>query len=458
MICKIQQRLTGLLAVLFISPIFVSCNNDDDAMKLRSDHNDGKLANLSNFFYAKPLPVVETYTVKTETVKENYKTTSLITAAKDIELFLLAGERVLEVKKKAGDKVKKNNVIALLSQPDLKLNEKQAIIAFQDAKRRHEDDKVLYAQNHIPKDAFEKTKLELQKANLDLQSIREKIKNLEVKAPFNGMLARNDLQEGAFVKSYQARAPIRLVQLSRLKGEVELPTAYVGRIKRKTPLEVFSRGKSAKAEIDRLEPVINPITGTFKAYYTIKNRHRHLIPGEKVEIRIEMGKAKDRILLPEDTIVYEGNQTFVYLIQKPNLSEIQEDIQELAERLQQLPEGQTIQLPEQTKSLPSSALAKGSEESPTNVRLDRNMTPEQLTTNQSLHDFLKAQPRIRKVAVEVEQLPNGFYALIDQLSLPKANSTFSKSKTPYLEQGSEIAKMGLRQMSDGTKVQILKGF
>jgi len=140
-------------------------------------------------------------------------------------------------------------------------------------------------------------------------------KNTFVKAPFSGVIAAKNYEDG---EMYSPAMPIlKLSQISRLKAQVNIPESYFPVIKQGMLLEILSDiypGEIFKGKIEIVYPTIDPATHTFTIKIDIPNATRKLRPGMFARTTLALGKV-NAIVVPYQAVLKQqgSNERYVFV-------------------------------------------------------------------------------------------------------------------------------------------------
>jgi len=163
-----------------------------------------------------------------------------------------------------------------------------------------------YLQAKAQKEGLEKT----------LKSIYTQINKMRITAPFSGIV------DEIFFKKGELTGPqspvLRLINLSKMYVEVEVPETYLKSIKKGTPviLDFASIGKKINAKINEVSNYINPDNRSFKVRINLNNPDGALKPNLLANIAINDFSGKG-IVLPKQIIqMNQAGEKFVYAVHK----------------------------------------------------------------------------------------------------------------------------------------------
>jgi multidrug efflux pump subunit AcrA (membrane-fusion protein) len=213
--------------------------------------------------------------VEVELVKKGSSTLSLnligdIKGKEEVDVFPKASGKLVEMKVKEGDQVKKDQVVAVVDR--------------------------------------------------DVDGV--KFEPVEVISPVDGIVGMVYLDQGAEVTPPSPSPSmgthlIRVINMDQVKVVVYVVEEELGKIK---------MGQEAKVKVDAypdktfsgivtlISPVVNQLTRTASVEITVPNPEFLLKPGMFAEVEISLGEKKDIILIPAYTILQEGERKRVFVV------------------------------------------------------------------------------------------------------------------------------------------------
>lgn len=189
----------------------------------------------------------------------------------EVDIFPKASGKLVELKVKEGDQVKKDQVVALVDR--------------------------------------------------DIDGIKFEL--LQVTSPMDGIVGMVYLDEGAQVTP-PSPAPsmgtqiIRVVNMDQIKVVVNATEEDMGKVKKGQeaairvdtyPDDIFS------GKLTLVSPLVNPLTRTASVEIELPNPKHFLKPGMFARVQVSLGKKENVILIPTHAIVEETGQKKVFLIQ-----------------------------------------------------------------------------------------------------------------------------------------------
>lgn len=253
-----------------------------------------------------------------------------------IEIFSRLSAYVKKIVREEGAYVKENDVLALLDDTEIKISFEQAKIQLEQSKLSLEEAEKNYLRNQklIKRDLISEQDFQTQEADykqrqLDYQDRMESFKNLQlqlnwtkIRALSEGYITERLIEMGDRVNSNQQVYTIE--DFKPLLLRVSVPTSDAIRLKIGMPAEVMTdilKGTVFKGDVKLINPRIDAQTGTVKVTVEVFDETLSLKPGMFVEVRIAIGQKENVLVIPRKAILYKQNKTFVFVLNRNQVSQ-----------------------------------------------------------------------------------------------------------------------------------------
>ncbi|MCG8604660.1 efflux RND transporter periplasmic adaptor subunit [bacterium] len=155
----------------------------------------------------------------------------------------------------------------------------------------------------------------LTQAAVAVQRAELNLSHTEIQAPFSGMVADLEVDQGQQVSA--GKACLRLVDLSRIDVEVQVLESEIGLVRAGRKAEVTFPAYPAEAfhgRVVNVNPVVDPETKTTKVTVRLDNPDRRILPGMFAYAKLEAQIFTDRLLVPKDAIIVRDQRKLVFVI------------------------------------------------------------------------------------------------------------------------------------------------
>jgi cobalt-zinc-cadmium efflux system membrane fusion protein len=275
-------------------------------------------------FHVGPVQVREVY----DEMRANGVISPDITRA--VPVVSLGGGRVVEIKAKLGDYVKKGDVLLLINSPDLT----QAVSDYQKFKADEElvRKQVARAQLLYDKGAIALADLETAqdndaKAKVDLQAAADRVRVLggdtnhptgllPLRAPISGTIVDQQITGGTGVKSLDNQGALfTIADLSEVWVLCDVYQDMLPRIKVGDPAEMFINGypnQRYPGKVINISEVLDPATRAAKVRIQLPNTSHVMRAGMYVTASFRSREPLKRIVVPASAVVHLHDQDWVY--------------------------------------------------------------------------------------------------------------------------------------------------
>lgn len=151
--------------------------------------------------------------------------------------------------------------------------------------------------------------VEIRKKEAEALHALHSIKDLTVSSPLSGYVVENYTSPGEVVAAGQPL--VRIVSAEKPFISLMLPGELLHRVKKGTRLTVMVGGGSYTAEIARVVPVTDPVSGTFRALAPLKTKD--LYPGAVCRVVLHLSE-KMVLAVPRSAILTREGQQVVFVV------------------------------------------------------------------------------------------------------------------------------------------------
>ena len=324
--------------------------------------------------------LVEVQKLLPEAVEEKLPCTGLVESLRMADIRSLVTGQVMEVPVAEGARVKKGDRIAQLDDRQAKLNveaakikekeardqEREAELSVQEAERkvkqagldfeqaRRELDRVrqgvkegvrsrkeledtLLAHDkaksdlELAKAARQKALIGLEKAKTSVEAARvateleqRKLEDYCIRAPFDGTISKLDIKGGEWVA---AQAVVgKILDQDHLITYISRPQQELGLIRvGMTVLFDFDsiEEEVIQGKIEWISPDVDTTTGNFRARVSVQDPKKRVRAGMFYRAWIRTGRANKALLIPKESIVWDGDRAFAYVAREGKAKRIQ---------------------------------------------------------------------------------------------------------------------------------------
>lgn len=253
-------------------------------------------------------------------VRENYAldldAIGTVRAFESIDISTNVTESVTSLSFDDGDFVKEGTLLATLSDA-----EEQAMLASARATLAEEDREIARLHKLVQEGAAPEARLAERKTLADIakQKIFEaeaKLKDRQIKAPFDGWLGLRRISVGALVTPGTIIASLDKIDV--VKIDFAVPETYFGSVKAGTKISahaVAAADHSFEGKVSHMDSRIDPVTRSIAARAEVPNPKLALKPGMLVMVRLAV-EPKFSLSIPERALVPVGARAYVFVVEQ----------------------------------------------------------------------------------------------------------------------------------------------
>ncbi|MCD6595096.1 efflux RND transporter periplasmic adaptor subunit [bacterium] len=289
---KTRIRILSLVSMLLL--IFAGCGKDKTNSEVSNNHFTAGLK-------------VRIVPAKIANIQQTLHYSGIIRGYREVAIAPGMSSWVTKILVKEGDIVRKGQILAKLSPEQFD----QAKAQYTAAKENYERMKKLYSQGSISKQRFDQVDAgyKAAKAGFALAS-----KNTELRAPFNGVVASVNVEQGAFYNSMMERSGIlTVVELKKAKIEINVSDKDISSVKLNQ--SAFVRCDAFPdtvfiGSVESADKIADPYSGTYKVTVVVPNKDKIIRSGMFANVDVVIAKSDSAIVIPQSAIV---SDTIIYI-------------------------------------------------------------------------------------------------------------------------------------------------
>lgn len=318
---KTRVILISLIAVLILGMAFfpkikqLFASGEKSEVSVRGDRNPGSTGRTEL--------MVNATVLQPQTLNNLFRITGVLLPDEEVNLTFESPGKITNIYFKEGTYVQKGALLAKVNdaplQAELKKLEAQLPLA---------EDRLFRQQTLLDKDAISQetyqsvsTQLETLKAEIEL--VKARIRQTELRAPFSGMIGLRQVSEGAYASPTVEVA--NLTKISPLKIEFSLTQNFVNLIKPgseitftvENDLEVY------QASVYAVESRLDVQTLSLFARARYANSNGKIKPGQSATIQIKLDQIDNAIVIPSISSIKEMGRDIAYIYDNGMAKEVE---------------------------------------------------------------------------------------------------------------------------------------
>lgn len=257
---------------------------------------------------------VEVAKAERRAIAASYANTATLEPRADSQVVAKTSGVALAVLAEEGQQVRAGQPLVRLDPDRARLAVTQAEAQMHKLENNYARAQRLVGQQMISVNDVDELKFNLANARAQYNSAKLELSYTTVVAPISGVIASRSIKPGNFV---QINSPIfRIVDSSRLEATLNVPEREIAKIKPGQAVELAADalpGQSFTGTVDRVSPVVDTGTGTFRVVSAFAGSDR-LQPGMFSRLSINYDQRADALVIPRNALLEDGGEPAVFVI------------------------------------------------------------------------------------------------------------------------------------------------
>lgn len=258
--------------------------------------------------------VVTVTTVEQKEFSDAIEALGTTKANETVTLTAKITETVKDVLFQDGQVVKKGDVLIILDSGEENANLRSAEAQADERRSAYQRAKGLEKQQIVSTATYEEKQAALRSAEASIQSIKSRINDAYIKAPFDGILGLREVSVGTLVKPGDQITTID--DLTQMKIDFDVPAVYLQQLKSGLAItgtvEGFE-GRVFDGVIATIDTQVDSVTRSIKVRAYVPNTDMALRPGLLMNVTLHLNP-RQAVVVPEGALTQQRDKTFVYLL------------------------------------------------------------------------------------------------------------------------------------------------
>jgi len=235
-------------------------------------------------------------------------------ANEEVDIVSKVSGKVTAVFFKEGSKVKKGDLLVKIYDEDLQAQLRRSEIQEKMLSEKLERQRVLLSKDAVSREAFDQLQTDYNVILADINLLKVRIAETEVRAPFDGIIGFRYVSEGTYVTPQVKIA--HLVDQSYLKLEFAVSEKYVSEdlMGKKISFETQGYPDEFFATVYAVDYRIDETTRTIGLRARFDNRAGRLVPGMFASLTLITDEKMNALQVPTEAIVPEMNEKKVWVV------------------------------------------------------------------------------------------------------------------------------------------------
>lgn len=262
-----------------------------------------------------PAIPVEAATVRQGSIEAFYSATATLEADREAAVVPRVGGRITAIEVEEGDRVSEGDVLARIDDERLRLELSRAEADLKRLRQDLERQREMHEREMISTEAFERLQFQLEAQEAAVELARLELSYTAIEAPIDGVVSERMIKVGNMVSTTD---PVfRVTAMDPLLATLNVPERELSRLSAgQTALMQADAipGERFAGVVDRISPVVDADSGTFRVTVEITDQSRRLRPGMFGRFDIVYDRREDAVLVPVDAVLVEDGEASVFVI------------------------------------------------------------------------------------------------------------------------------------------------
>lgn len=249
-----------------------------------------------------PMPV-DVDTARLSAVTDAVRATGRIEANQSVELRPDETGRVVQIHFREGQLVRAGAPLVKIDDAMLRAQRERALADRDLARQQLDRVRLLRQENAATPADLERAEATARSAEAAVNVIELQLQRTTVRAPFAGVIGQRFVSIGDYVTSASRLLSLQTVDPQR--AVLEIPERHAGLLRPGQTVE-FSvaayPGQTFNAQVEFVDPVVQPSTRTIVVKARAPNRDRRLSAGMFIEARLATSTRASAVVIPEDAV------------------------------------------------------------------------------------------------------------------------------------------------------------
>ncbi len=251
--------------------------------------------------------------LKYQNLDDIFKTKGVLIPDEEVDLSFETSGKITNIYFQEGTSVRKGALLAKVNDNTLQAELKKLEAQMPLAQDRVFRQKSLLAKDAVSQEAYESVNTELEKLKADIELVKARIDQTELRAPFDGVIGLRQVSEGTYASPSTIIS--RLTKITPLKLEFSVNERQSNDIKQGTPIRFMLDNdlNVYEASVFAVESRLDGNTLSLRARALYSNPGGMLKPGRSANIEIKLQEIKNTLVIPSLSTIAEMGRDIAYI-------------------------------------------------------------------------------------------------------------------------------------------------
>ena len=256
-------------------------------------------------FQRQPLPVgnIEGVVVTPSKLESDITASGSLLPLEQTELHPEVSGRVIRMNLPEGKRVTAGTVLVKLFDEDLQTQLRKLEAQLAIAKTTTERLKGLLAVQGTSQQEYDLAELQIKNTEAEMELLRVRIRQTEIRAPYDGVIGLRQISPGAYVTPATAIATIR--DDRKLRLDFSIPEKYgpMVRTGQTVHFKLDGSDKTYSAVVNASEQNVDASTRDLQLRAIVNEKSNELSPGRFAEVQLTLSTRPNAIMVPNEAII-----------------------------------------------------------------------------------------------------------------------------------------------------------
>ncbi|MCU0455147.1 MAG: efflux RND transporter periplasmic adaptor subunit [Bacteroidales bacterium] len=245
-----------------------------------------------------------------------YRSSGQLRPDEEVDLSFETSGKIVGINFTEGTRVREGDLLAKMNDKPLQAQLQKLMAQRKLTEEKEFRQRSLLEKDAISQESYDQIVTELQTIQADINLIKARISETELRAPFDGIIGVRYLSEGSYANPSTKIA--RLVKISPIKLDFSIPERYANQVHIGYPVTFTLEGneKVYEASVYAVDPRLDEATRTITIRALHPNKDEELKPGRYAPVTLLLSQIDNTISIPSEAITSEMEGEMVYVYRK----------------------------------------------------------------------------------------------------------------------------------------------
>lgn len=252
-----------------------------------------------------------------------FRITGILLPDEEVNLIFETSGRITDIFFEEGAPVRKGELLAKVNDAPLQAELKKLEAQLPLAEDRVFRQQTLLERDAISQETYQSITTQLETLKADIELVKSRIQQTELRAPFDGVIGLRLVSEGAYASPQVVVST--LTKISPLKIEFSLTQNFVNEIRPGTEIAftVENDLQEYRATVYAVESRLDVQTLSLFARARYPNTDGRIKPGQSASVRISLDQIENAIVIPSISSVKEMGRDIAYVYEDGYAREVE---------------------------------------------------------------------------------------------------------------------------------------